>query len=171
MSGKADMNRHAHIYGIDLASSNELIAFHKSPNEVATAIGADDVIYQSLEDLESACAELSPRRPQRFEVGVFCGNYVTPVDDNYFEHLERIRGQTREAKVKERARAAVVNGVAKEEDIRLVVGEERDQEFSDSVANTAVNAEDMEKLTKSRRADYSVKHRQDISLDNLNDHS
>lgn len=162
------MNRHAHIYGIDLASSNELIAFHKSPTEIATAIGADDVIYQSLEDLESACAELSPRRPQNFEVGVFCGNYVTPVDDNYFEHLEQIRGQSREAKVKERARAAVVNGVAKEEDIRLVVGEERDQEFSDSVADTAANVQDME---KSRRADYSVKHRQDISLDNLNDHS
>src|ERR1700760_2009853 len=84
---------HAHIYGIDLASTAELIAFHKSADEIAVEIDADAVIYQSLSDLEAACAELSPRgaTQQRFEVGVFSGQYVTPVDEGYLEHLERER--------------------------------------------------------------------------------
>jgi amidophosphoribosyltransferase len=47
----------------------------------------------SLEDLEAACAELSPRSDQRFEVGVFCGRYVTPVPEGYLEKLEMTRGK------------------------------------------------------------------------------
>ncbi|CAN9306438.1 unnamed protein product [Alternaria alternata] len=60
------------------------------------------------------CARLSPRDPanQKFEVGVFCGKYVTPVDAGYFEHLERIRGESRKQKVMEKAREAVVHGTA-----------------------------------------------------------
>lgn len=63
---------HAHIYGIDLASSSELIAYDKTAKDIAHEIGADAVIYQSLPDLEAACAELSPRGPdQKFEVSFF----------------------------------------------------------------------------------------------------
>ena len=111
----------AHIYGIDLASSSELIAHHRDSAAIAKHIGADDVIYQTLEDLESACASLSPRDPksQKFEIGVFCGKYVTPVDDGYFEHLERIRGESRKLKVMEKAREAVVNGVADSQQVRM----------------------------------------------------
>ncbi|KAI9880538.1 MAG: amidophosphoribosyltransferase [Pleopsidium flavum] len=84
---------HPHIYGIDLASSSELIAHERDRQSIAAHINADDVIYQSLVDLEAACAELSPRMNQRFEVGMFCGKYVTPVSEGYLEHLDRIRGQ------------------------------------------------------------------------------
>lgn len=111
----------AHIYGIDLASSSELIAHHRDSAAIARHIGADDVIYQTLPDLIDACASLSPRDPatQKFEVGVFCGKYVTPVDDGYFEHLERIRGESRKLKVMETAREAVVHGVADQKQIRM----------------------------------------------------
>lgn len=111
----------AHIYGIDLASSSELIAHHRDSAAIAKHIGADDVIYQGLPDLVDACASLSPRDPatQKFEVGVFCGKYVTPVDDNYFEHLEKIRGESRKMKVMESARDAVVHGVADPQQIRM----------------------------------------------------
>ncbi|KAH8695870.1 nucleophile aminohydrolase [Phaeosphaeriaceae sp. PMI808] len=68
---------HAHIYGIDLASTKELIAYNRNRAAIAEHIGAEEVIYQSLEDLKAACADLSPRQPQEFEVGVFCGKYVT----------------------------------------------------------------------------------------------
>lgn len=83
-----------HIYGIDLASPTELVAYHRDSPAIAKHIGADDIIYQTLDDLERACAILSPRDPetQKFEVGVFCGKYATPVDDDYFEHLEKNRG-------------------------------------------------------------------------------
>ncbi|KAI6942261.1 Amidophosphoribosyltransferase, partial [Hortaea werneckii] len=98
----------AHIYGIDLASPSELIAHHRSQEDIAQHIGADGVIYQSLPDLTSACAQDSPRDPasQKFEVGVFCGKYITPVSDEYFEQLERARGQARKMKVMEKAREA-----------------------------------------------------------------
>jgi amidophosphoribosyltransferase len=111
----------AHIYGIDLASSSELIAHHRDSAAIAKITGADDVIYQTLPDLIEACASLSPRDPstQKFEVGVFCGKYVTPVDDDYFEHLEKIRGEGKKMKTMESAREAVLHGVADMKQIRM----------------------------------------------------
>lgn len=120
----------AHIYGIDLASSSELIAHHRDSDAIAKIIGADAVVYQTLPDLIEACAALSPRDPssQKFEVGVFCGKYVTPVEDDYFEHLERIRGETRKIKVMESAREAVAQGVADTSQIEMAAkGAEVDQ--------------------------------------------
>lgn len=93
-----------HIYGIDLASSTELIAHNKSDAQIATEIGADMVIFQTLPDLEAACAALSPRTAegtQKFEVGVFCGKYITPVEDGYLDHLEALRGATKKGKADE----------------------------------------------------------------------
>jgi len=112
---------HAHIYGIDLASSSELIAHHRTEKDIAQQIGADTVVYQTLQDLEDSCAEISPRDPktQKFEVGVFCGKYVTPVDNTYFEHLERMRGDAKKMKVLESAREAVRQGAAGEEEVRM----------------------------------------------------
>lgn len=111
----------AHIYGIDLASPSELIAHNRDSEAIAQAIGADAVIYQNLEDLQSACAQDSPRDPktQRFEVGVFCGKYITPVGDDYFQHLEQIRGEARKVKVMDAARNAVRFGVAGEEQVKI----------------------------------------------------
>lgn len=47
----------------------------------------------TLKDREAACAELSPRDDQLFEVGVFCGQYVTPVSQGYLEKVEKTRGK------------------------------------------------------------------------------
>lgn len=116
---------HAHIYGIDLASQNELVAHNYNGGEaIAKHIGADSVIYQDLDDLKAACVDAareseSKEAPMNFEVGVFCGTYITPVDEEYFFHLERIRGQTRKMKVVEKAREAVASGVAEEEQIKI----------------------------------------------------
>jgi amidophosphoribosyltransferase len=81
---------HAHIYGIDLASPSELVAHNRDRKEIAKYIGTEEVIYQSLDDLKAACAELSPRDPKtpEFEVGLFCGKYIIPVSLAYFEYLE-----------------------------------------------------------------------------------
>jgi len=84
---------HPHIYGIDLATSTELVAYKRDRQAIAKSIQADDIVYLSLEDLEAACAEVSPRADQRFEVGVFCGRYVTPVSQGYLEKLEKTRGK------------------------------------------------------------------------------
>lgn len=113
---------HPHIYGIDLASPQELVAHNRDRFAIAKYIGAEEVIYQSLPDLKAACAELSPRDPktQEFEVGVFCGKYVTPVSEGYFEHLEHIRGEKRKLKVLESAKEAVINGLAGETELDVV---------------------------------------------------
>ncbi|KAF2635054.1 amidophosphoribosyltransferase [Massarina eburnea CBS 473.64] len=120
----------AHIYGIDLASSSELIAHHRDATAIAKHIGAEDVIFQNLEDLTQACASLSPRDPatQKFEVGVFCGKYVTPVADDYFDHLEMMRGESRKQKTMENARDAVLHGTADLQQVRMAAkGVEVDQ--------------------------------------------
>jgi amidophosphoribosyltransferase len=97
---------HPHIYGIDLAASTELVAYKRDRKAIAETINADDVIFLSLEDLVAACAELSSRPNQRFEVGVFCGRYVTPVSDGYLEKLEKNR--TKPKAIEENHKAAFV---------------------------------------------------------------
>jgi amidophosphoribosyltransferase len=94
-----------------LASRAELIAHHRSSEQIAKVIGADAVIYQTLDDLKAACAELSPRPSQQFEVGVFCGEYCTPVSDNYFAHLDALRGTRKKEKDVEMATLAVAQAV------------------------------------------------------------
>lgn len=114
---------HAHIYGIDLASPSELIAHNRNPAAIAEHIGADSVVYQSLEDLTAACTdaayETDTGAPTKFEVGVFCGSYVTPVRDGYFEHLERLRGEGRKLKAMHKAREAVAHGFAANDQIEI----------------------------------------------------
>ena len=116
--------RFPHIYGIDLASPSELIAHKRDDDAIALHIGAEKVIFQELEDLKKACVQAvctdsTARKDQEFEVGVFNGEYVTPVPPNYFEHLEKIRGETRKMKVMESAREAVANGSADQEEIQM----------------------------------------------------
>ncbi|CAM1504152.1 Fc.00g017430.m01.CDS01 [Cosmosporella sp. VM-42] len=95
---------HPHIYGIDLASPQELIAHEKTRQDIANHMGADDVIYQDLDDLKAACTEASPGGEIKdFEIGVFCGKYKTEVPEGYFEHLNELRSKKR--------KLAVVEGV------------------------------------------------------------
>ncbi|KAF4548027.1 Amidophosphoribosyltransferase-like protein [Elsinoe fawcettii] len=155
---------YAHIYGIDLASSSEMIAHSRSSADIAQQINADDVVYQNLEDLEKACAVLSPRGPgQKFEVGVFCGKYVTPVDDTYFDHLEKIRGERGRMKLVEGAREAVRSGDASEEEVRIAM----------SGGSNGVNGhspyEEGVKKDAEERPSPVVRSSQDISIHNLND--
>lgn len=176
---------HAHIYGIDLASPYELVA-HNYPGAEAIAkhIGADSVVYQSLEDLKAACVDAareanSENAPQNFEVGVFCGSYVTPVDQTYFEHLERIRGQTRKFKVMDEARRAIAQGIAGHDQIQMatngVVVSEKGAIVPASNGETQtpmLNTKGVPRQTSQPSQEDespSVRDRMDISLHNLGD--
>ena len=113
--------RFPHIYGIDLAQKSDLIAHCKSPSEIAQLIGADEVVFQTLEDLKESILENSQSHAiTNLEVGVFNGNYISPVKESYLEHLEILRGQRKRQKGIEDAKHAIVNGLAKRSDVELV---------------------------------------------------
>lgn len=82
--------RFNHIYGIDLADTKALVGFNRTEQEIAEAIGADEVFYQDLEDLIDCCKS---DKTDTFEVGVFTGKYITGIEDNYLQELEKIRAQ------------------------------------------------------------------------------
>ncbi|KAF2136550.1 uncharacterized protein K452DRAFT_302632 [Aplosporella prunicola CBS 121167] len=175
----------AHIYGIDLASTSELIAHHRSSSEIADLIGADAVIYQNLQDLEAACAALSPRDQdtQKFEVGVFCGKYATPVDEDYFDRLERIRGESKKLKVLESARQAIMHGGATESQVRMaakgvevdkhgnVIPAENSEDAIDSAPVNGTNARPDHFERRGTEDEARVKDTQDMALHNINDHA
>ena len=179
---------HAHIYGIDLASPSELVAHNRDPKSIAEHIGAETVTYQSLNDLTAACVQAgqdsgSKETPSNFEVGVFCGSYITPVDKNYFEHLEQIRGESRKLKVMDEARKAVAHGTAQDDQIKMAANGVT--VTTDGKVVPAVNGEsdvpvppyvnghrEQHRDSWASQGDHSptVHDSQDISLHNFNDY-
>ncbi len=84
--------RFPNVYGIDMPSANELIAHGRDADEIAKIIGADALIFQSLEDLVAAVGSGNMDITQ-FETSVFSGEYVTgDIDQNYLDYLESLRG-------------------------------------------------------------------------------
>ncbi|HEX4154014.1 MAG TPA: amidophosphoribosyltransferase [Acidobacteriaceae bacterium] len=79
------------VYGIDMPARSELIASGKSNAQLAEDIGADGVLFQSLEDLKSSITEVAPCLTH-FEASIFDGTYVTgDVSATYLEKLEKQR--------------------------------------------------------------------------------
>ena len=73
-----------------MAATKELVANDKSESEVAEIIGADELIYQNLNDLISSVQEGNPEIKE-FETSIFTGKYPTEIDEGYLENLEEER--------------------------------------------------------------------------------
>jgi len=83
--------RYQNVYGIDMPSSQELIASGRSEEEVGVAIGADWLVFQDMEDLVKAVGK-GNARIQRFDDSVFTGEYVTgDVSGDYLSDLQLLR--------------------------------------------------------------------------------
>jgi len=90
--------RYPNIYGIDIPTREELIAFRRDEDEIATQLGCDWVIYQGLHDLKDSVREsCSPEVPiSDFDASCFSGVYVTgeTITDPYFDKLYRLRNES-----------------------------------------------------------------------------
>jgi amidophosphoribosyltransferase len=83
--------RFPNVYGIDMPSANELIAHGRENEDICQLIGADQLIYQTIEDLVSAVGSAN-KEIKRFETSVFDGVYTTnDIDQNYLEKLDAQR--------------------------------------------------------------------------------
>ena len=83
--------RFPNVYGIDMPTRDELIAHGRNDEEIRVAIGADALIYQSIEAMKHAVASAGPRVDQ-FEASCFDGHYVTgDITPEYLDRIERAR--------------------------------------------------------------------------------
>ena len=86
--------RYPNVYGIDMPSASELIAHHRTDQEVERLIGADWLIYQDLEDLVASASE-GNKNINNFECSVFDGNYVTgDISSDYLQRLDAMRNDS-----------------------------------------------------------------------------
>lgn len=90
--------RFPNVYGIDMPSANELIAHGHDVDSICKIIGADGLIFQSLEDLVEAVRSENPEL-KRFETSVFDGVYVTnDIDQGYLNRLDALRNEVAKKK-------------------------------------------------------------------------
>jgi amidophosphoribosyltransferase len=82
--------KYQNLYGIDMPATDELVASNKTTEEVASEIGADWLIYQTLEDLIDTVSVGNPNIDE-FETSIFTGQYITPVSSSYLEELQNSR--------------------------------------------------------------------------------
>ena len=83
--------RFQNVYGIDMPATRELVAHGKTIQEVKEIIGADELVYQDIEDLRMAAHIGNPSITQ-FEDSVFTGEYCAgKISEEYLHSLEKSR--------------------------------------------------------------------------------
>jgi amidophosphoribosyltransferase len=97
--------RYPNVYGIDMPTSEELVAHERSIDDVCRLLGADRLIYQDLEDLIEAARRGNPRLAD-FDVSCFTGQYVTgDVSLGYLNQVQAQRSDEAKAKRAESSNA------------------------------------------------------------------
>lgn len=104
-SSAAPPIRYPNIYGIDIPTRTELMAYQRNEEQIAEKIGCDWVIYQDLQDLEDAVTEVAPPENnylKKFDTSCFSGIYVTgeTIDDPYFAKLHEQRNDAAQESVR-----------------------------------------------------------------------
>mgnify|MGYP005621110465 FL=1 len=87
--------RHQNVYGIDMPATKELIAHGKTVEEIKEFMGADELIYQDIEDLRMA-AHIGNPQITSFEDSVFTGEYKAGrISEEYLKNLENNRSSAK----------------------------------------------------------------------------
>ncbi|MEZ5654155.1 MAG: amidophosphoribosyltransferase [Burkholderiaceae bacterium] len=96
--------RFPNVYGIDMPTRGELIAHGRTPDEVCRQLGADALVYQSIEGMARSITETNPRLT-RFDSSCFDGHYITgDVDESYLDRLAALQVGQRQRAADEAAR-------------------------------------------------------------------
>jgi len=83
------------VYGIDMPTRNELIAYGRSEEEVCREITADALVYQDVEAMKRSISDVNPLL-KTIEASCFDGFYVTgDVSREYLDKLESVRNSPR----------------------------------------------------------------------------
>ena len=87
MASAAPPVRFPNVYGIDMPTSEELIAHNRSIEEIRQFIGADALIYQDVAAMKRVVGALNPKL-DGFEASCFDGVYITgDVSGDYFDAM------------------------------------------------------------------------------------
>jgi amidophosphoribosyltransferase len=79
------------VYGIDMPTSQELIAYGRTDEEVCREITADALVYQDIEAMKRSISDVNPAL-KKFEASCFDGNYVTgDISRDYLDRVEFAR--------------------------------------------------------------------------------
>ncbi|MCL2875206.1 MAG: amidophosphoribosyltransferase [Betaproteobacteria bacterium] len=119
MASAAPPVRYANVYGIDMPTRSELIANERSEAEICREIGADGLLYQSLDDLRVSVRVINPAL-QFFETSCFDGCYIT--GDITVEYLSGVENQ---GKYEDFGMATDILGGGAQLDLNLINQEER----------------------------------------------
>lgn len=91
--------RYPNVYGIDIPTRSELVAYGREDDEVADAIGADWVVYQDLDALEDSVRHFNSEL-KTFDASCFNGVYITgDIDEAYFCTAARSQERATEERV------------------------------------------------------------------------
>jgi amidophosphoribosyltransferase len=88
------------VYGIDMPTPSELIAVGKTTEQIAQAINADRVIYQTVEGMKRAISQSQradhPTKIVDFDASCFDGHYVTgDITTEFLQGLAKSRDESR----------------------------------------------------------------------------
>lgn len=87
--------KYPNVYGIDMPTRNELIAYGRTEDEVCREITADALVYQDIEALKHSISDVNPMI-KSFEASCFDGVYVTgDISRDYLDRIETARGKVK----------------------------------------------------------------------------
>jgi len=93
--------RYPNIYGIDIPTRHELVAYERDESQIAKEIGCDWVVYQDLGDLIDSIKESSDpdNIVSEYDTSCFSGKYVTgeTIGNAYFTRLHELRNDSAQA--------------------------------------------------------------------------
>ena len=79
------------VYGIDMPTRNELIAYGRTEEQVCREITADALVYQDIEAMKRSITDVNPLL-KKFEASCFDGEYITgDISRDYLDKVEYAR--------------------------------------------------------------------------------